>query len=171
MRLGIMGQQGAGLLCIGVLLVSSPCYWTPSRCVCGATAWAPVDVGATKSCVCVWSTACLSPACTDATLFLFQIITADFSIQSCHSRRLAPQLSGLLFFHWIICVCLCTFFYLSLYNIKSVSELRGKTLTFRLECVPVKIFPMCQAGIRQSNLHGNLHHWLCRDSKSLLLVW
>lgn len=33
-----------------------------------------------KPCVCVWSTLLLSPACADATLFLFQIFTADFRL-------------------------------------------------------------------------------------------
>lgn len=42
---------------------------------------APGELGVTqpqKPCVCVWSAVLLSPACTDATLFLFQIFTADF---------------------------------------------------------------------------------------------
>lgn len=46
-----------------------------------ATLRAPRVLGVTqpqKPCVCVWSTLLLSPACTDATLFLFQIFTADF---------------------------------------------------------------------------------------------
>lgn len=46
-----------------------------------ATVRAPGEPGVTqpqKPCVCVWSAVLLSPACTDATLFLFQIFTADF---------------------------------------------------------------------------------------------
>lgn len=46
-----------------------------------ATVRAPREPGVTepqKPCVCVWNTPLLSPACTDATLFLFQIFTADF---------------------------------------------------------------------------------------------
>lgn len=46
-----------------------------------ATVRAPRELGVTqphRPCVCVWSIALLSPACTDATLFLFQIFTADF---------------------------------------------------------------------------------------------
>lgn len=46
-----------------------------------ASVRAPGELGVTqpqKPCVCVWSTVLLSPACTDATLFLFQIFTADF---------------------------------------------------------------------------------------------
>lgn len=42
---------------------------------------APGALGVTqpqKPCVCVWSAVLLSPVCTDATLFLFQIFTADF---------------------------------------------------------------------------------------------
>lgn len=51
-----------------------------------ATLRAPGELGVTqpqKPCVCVWSAALLSPACTDATFFLFQIFTADFSLHSC----------------------------------------------------------------------------------------
>lgn len=46
-----------------------------------ATVRAPGALGVTqpqKPCVCVWSAVLLSPAYTDATLFLFQIFTADF---------------------------------------------------------------------------------------------
>lgn len=91
--------ESRGKCGVGVVLVSSLWYRTQSGWEDRATAGAPVDLRATESCVCVWSTALLSPACTDATLFLFQIITADFSLQSCHSRRQARRLfSPLSFF-------------------------------------------------------------------------
>lgn len=53
----------------------------PARGKRTATVRAPGEPGVTqpqKPCVCVWSAVLLSPARTDATLFLFQIFTADF---------------------------------------------------------------------------------------------
>lgn len=66
------------LLCarLGVGLWAGASQWKRT-----ATVRAPGALGVTqpqKPCVCVWSTVLLSPACTDATLFLFQIFAADF---------------------------------------------------------------------------------------------
>lgn len=48
-----------------------------------------------KAYVCVWSTLLLSPACTDATLFLFQIFTADFHLTLALALP-SPVVSGVL---------------------------------------------------------------------------
>lgn len=135
---------------VGVVLVSSLWYRTQSGWEDRATAGAPVHVGATESCVCVWSTAILSPASTDATLFLFHIITADFSLQSCTVVACLDGFLVLSFFLWIICGQVCSFSFL--FKIKSVSELRGKMLPATQECVPLKIFSItkCQAGNRNN---------------------
>ncbi len=55
---------------------------------------APVELGAAELCVCVWSAALLSLSCTDTTLFLFKIRTADFSLHSYFCQTLPPSLPG-----------------------------------------------------------------------------
>lgn len=148
-----------------MVLVSSLWYRTQSGWEDRATAGAPVDVGATESCVCVWSTALLSPACTDATLFLFQIITADFSLQSCHSRRLARRHSSSLFFFWIICVPVCVlfFFFISVWHKNREWVKRQNVNPHTRMC-----FPLLDAKkvIKISNFYSHLHNLLCWDHKS-----
>lgn len=65
--------------------LSSGQSYCKGACRCGSCK-------ASEPCVCVRSTALLSPACTDATLFLLEIIIADFSTRLDNRTRLARQL-------------------------------------------------------------------------------
>ena len=73
------GVSGPWICCVQGWVTG--CGPEPARGVKTATVRAPGELGVTqpqRPCVCVWSAALLSPACTDATLFLFQIFAADF---------------------------------------------------------------------------------------------
>lgn len=81
------GLSGPWICCVQSLVAAGPGRaGGPEPVGGGGSSKAPGELGVARpqrASVCVCSAALLSPACTDATFFLFQIFTADFSLHSC----------------------------------------------------------------------------------------